>query len=123
MKQLLVIMLILMPLAGMADQIYRWTDEKGVVHFSSKPLDKSQDHELMPLPDAPTPTPGTRKTAFVESKTDDPQPQQTPERSSSQPTQEEIEYCKKLTANINTLNNSSRVRIKRDNGEFENFGR
>ena len=114
------ILLVLMPLAGTSDQIYRWTDEKGVVHFSSKPIDESLDHELMPIPDAPTPTPGSQRQETDDAKEAEQKAPRTVETSG--PTQEEIEYCKKLTTNINTLKNSPRVRIKKANGEFEILG-
>ena len=134
MKRLLIILLALMPLVGISDQIYRWTDEKGVVHFSSKPLDESLGHDLIPLPDSPTPTPGAQISVPDENNTDDQQPvesslqsssqspSQSSSQSSSQLSKEEIEYCKKLKINIETLKNSHRVRIQKANGEFEALG-
>ena len=122
MKRLLMIMLILMPLVGISDQIYRYTDEKGIVHFSDKPINEGQDHELIPLPDAPTPTPmqGKAKSESAESSTTEEKTEKTAEN--NQPTQEEIEYCKTLAVNMNTLENTPRVRIKKANGEFEILG-
>ncbi|OED42650.1 hypothetical protein ACH42_12005 [Endozoicomonas sp. (ex Bugula neritina AB1)] len=119
MKRLLMIMLVLMPLAGITDQFYRWTDEKGVVHFSSKPLDETQDHELIPLPDVPALTPGVQHSKSTKEETED-APQMSAD--APQPTQEDIEYCNTLTTNINTLKNSPRVRIKREDGTFEILG-
>ena len=117
MKRLLMIMLILMPLVGISDPIYRYTDEKGVVHFSDKPVNEGQGHELIPLPNAPTPTPGKTKSEPVEAKTQETQAERTAEN--TQPSQEEVEYCKTLAANMNTLKNNPRVRVKKANGEFE----
>lgn len=121
MRQLLIMMLVLMPLAGISDQLYRWTDDKGVVHFSSKPLDSDQEHELIPLPDAPTPTPGGLPSEPAEQEKVVEQPPQFAVEN-AQPTQEDIEYCRQITTNMKTLKNSPRVRIKRENGEYEILG-
>ncbi len=118
MKKWLTIMLILTPALVAAKQIYKWTDEDGVVHFSSKPVDETQTHDLVPLPTVPALNSGTtKKKAEAASRSVTKDTEFVSEE--REPTQEEIDYCNKLNDNIRALMITPRVKIERDNGEYE----
>lgn len=113
-------LLIILPLWGQAAPVYKWVDEKGVVHFSSKPHHEAEDVEALDAPASPQiggessdqNTNNNEDTSEVVEEVTD----------SKAPTPEQIEYCKILKSNLNTLKSSPRVRMKKDNGEFEILG-
>lgn len=112
MKKIGILLLILLPGLVISDQIYRWTDEKGTVHFSHKPTHEVSDHEMVKKPDFPEPV-------SSETKDQDEETQPEPVLEADVMTPELEEYCNRLRQNLNTMKSSPRIRIKRDNGEFE----
>lgn len=48
--------LLLMPVTGVAEEIYKWVDEHGNVHYSDSPLDGGEAVNLKPLPTMPMTT-------------------------------------------------------------------
>ena len=120
MRKRLLLLLIVLPLWVQAGPVYKWVDEKGIVHFSSKPHHEAKDVETLKNPEAPEmPHASARKreTANKES----PEAEKEVVENAS-PTSEQVEYCKALRNNLDTLKTSPRIRKKKDNGEFEVLG-
>lgn len=118
-KQLL-LLLVILPFWVQAAPVYKWVDEKGVVHFSSKPHHKAEDVETLEKPESPRMTDASGN----EDETAGEEGFDTTEEvvENSTPSPEQIEYCEALKNNMNTLKSSPRVRMKKDNGEFEILG-
>ena len=118
-KQLL-LLLVIVPLLGQAAPVYKWVDEKGVVHFSSKPHHEAEDVETLEA----TEVPRTDGASDKQNVKDNEEVSETVEEvvESNAPSPEQIEYCKILNNNLKTLKSSPRVRMKKDNGEFEILG-
>lgn len=126
MKKTLVLLLALMPLSLTlaAEDIYTWTDERGVVHFSAKPPRGNLNAEIMAKPDLHD---LARANKVTEDKTEDETAEEDNSGSQSvepEPrTPEEVAYCKSLASNLKTLQSSPRVRVKRPDGEYEILGK
>ena len=114
MKKIGILLLILLPGLVISDQIYRWTDENGVVHFSHKPTREATDHEKIDKPDI-----SHSEQASQEATTDKKETVPEPVLEADNMTPERMAYCDKLRQNLNTMKSSPRIRIKREDGEFE----
>ena len=116
----LLLLLVMVPLLGQAAPVYKWVDEKGVVHFSSKPHHEAEDIETLEAAEAPR----TSGSSDKQNTEDNEEASKIVEEvvESNTPTPEQIEYCKILKNNLKTLRSSPRVRMKKDNGEFEILG-
>ena len=117
----LLLLLIILPLWGQAGPVYKWVDEKGVVHFSTKPHHEAEDVETLEASESP------RIGGESNSQKDSENSEETSDTveevvENNAPTPEQIEYCKILKNNLKTLKSSPRVRMKKENGEFEILG-
>ena len=120
MKKWLLLLLVIIPLWGQAGSVYTWIDEKGVVHFSSKPHHEAEDVETLETPQPPR---MSKASSDQKAENSEENPETAEEIAENQPpTPEQIEYCKILKSNLNTLKSSPRVRMKKANGEFEILG-
>ncbi len=115
MKKTLLLLLTLLPGLLMADKIYKWTDTNGTVHFSHKPPQHSQSADVLDLPEFPSihGSSDARAVAEIVEKRSDTETSQVSEQASLKA------YCASLMSNMETLKNSPRVRVKKDNGEYD----
>lgn len=132
MKKTLVLLLALMPLSLTlaAENIYTWTDERGVVHFSTKPPRGNPNAEIMARPGLHDRA-GANNVTENQSDEEEVKEEEVKEEGVKEEnnesqrldpevkTPEEIAYCEALANNIKTLQSSPRVRIKRPDGEYE----
>ena len=117
MKKIGILLLILLPGLVISDQIYRWTDENGVVHFSHKPPREATDHEKIDKPEVADIS--NSEQASQEEITDNKETVPESVLEADNMTPERMAYCDKLRQNLKTMKSSPRIRIKREDGEFE----
>ncbi|WP_172806746.1 DUF4124 domain-containing protein [Endozoicomonas arenosclerae] len=103
-----------------ADRIFKWVDENGTTHYSSRPPLANVDTEVITSLDEPDedmsekPLPSGVPSADSESTSNDPsKPDQNPEV---------LAYCKKLKDNLETLDSEDQVRLNKTDGSFEILG-
>ena len=111
---LILIPVILVPVSGQAAPVYKWTDDRGVIHYSAKP-----HHEIENIETIETPDYSERTNISTDSENEAMDTDQPEEVENNTPSPEQLARCKVLKSNLNTLKSSPRVRIKRENGEFE----
>lgn len=125
MNQLLLTCLLLLSGLAAADKVYKWVDENGTTHYSSRPPLIETDTEIIMTPDEPD------EKVLIEKKdvTDSTEPTEAktepalPEGTSSVPVNPEVvAYCEKLDKNLMVLNSEERIRLKREDGSFEILG-
>ncbi|MGI9282724.1 MAG: DUF4124 domain-containing protein [Endozoicomonas sp.] len=102
-----------------ADRIFKWVDENGTTHYSSRPPLVNVDTDVISTLDEPYEGSDDKLPAGVpsvesESTSQDPsQPDQNPEV---------LAYCKKLTENLKVLDSEDQVRLNKTDGSFEILG-
>lgn len=117
MIQRLLPLLAILPLLGQAGPVYKWVDEKGVVHFSSRHHHEAEDVETLEVTESPR---ISTVSVDEDKKANDHSTEVTEEVTGNNSlSSEQIEYCKVLKSNLSTLKSNSRVRMKNDNGEFD----
>ena len=116
----LLLLLIILPMWIQAGSVYKWVDEKGVVHFSSKPHYEAEDVETFEASKSPRigGEPNEQDSQNNEESTE----ANEENVDNSEPTPEQIEYCNILKSNLKTLKSSPRVRMQKENGEYEILG-
>lgn len=118
-KQLL-LLLIILPLWVQAGSVYKWVDEKGVVHFSSKPHHEAEDVEMVDASESPR-IGGEAERQDSQNNNESTEPVKEVVDNSA-PTPQQLEYCNALKSNLKTLNSSPRVKKQKPNGEYEVLG-
>lgn len=95
-----------------AEKIYKWIDEKGTAHYSSRPPLVNVDTEIISTvnehkeePEDPPPSAESESTPKNPSET-----RQNPEV---------LAYCNTLSANLETLDSDDQVRLDKADGSFE----
>ena len=121
MKQLLFLIALMLSSAAIAEPIYKWKDNKGVVHFSTTPPEQQNNTETIAKPDPQRISNGDSQMTQnkEDSETAVKKQAEEPIEEPQQKTEEELAYCKSLKGNIAMLKSSPRVRIKNKNGEYE----
>lgn len=127
-KWLLPLFLIFFPPWVQAGSVYKWVDEKGVVHFSSKPLNEAEPESIQTLerlqPSVSTNEPERRsETPRVSPLETVEEVQQEGEviQINSQHN-EQTRYCNSLKFNLNALKTSDQVRRRNERGELVVLG-
>ncbi|WP_257281777.1 DUF4124 domain-containing protein [Endozoicomonas sp. ISHI1] len=97
-----------------AEKIFKWVDESGTVHYSSRPPLVNVDTEVISTldeqekePEEPHPPVDSEPESIAEN----------PPQSVHPP--EVLAYCKTLSANLETLNSDDQVRVNKADGSFE----
>lgn len=93
---------------AMADKLYKWTDAKGVTHYSQHPAANVKNEVIIPKTghsdpvthSVPTSTINTNSSAAAKASLKDP------------------ERCANARKNLDTLKTFARIKVKEDNGEF-----
>lgn len=95
---------------AMADKLYKWTDDKGVTHYSQHPAANVKNEVIIPKTGhsdpvtytAPTSTPthNANSSAAAKASLKDP------------------ERCANARKNLDTLKTFARIKVKENNGEF-----
>ncbi|WP_299735114.1 DUF4124 domain-containing protein [uncultured Endozoicomonas sp.] len=118
MKQVLFSIALLLPVLTFAESMYKWTDENGVVHFSTTPPVEQMETELL-----------NQQSPQLISNGAPPSPEEAPGSDTEQPTSsptislsneaEKNAYCSSLNGNLVMLKSTPRLKITRANGESE----
>ncbi|WOG28678.1 DUF4124 domain-containing protein [Endozoicomonas sp. 8E] len=95
-----------------AEKIFKWVDEKGTAHYSSRPPLVNVDTEIISTVNEHKEDPGDPPPS-VESESAPENPSQT----SQNP--EVLAYCNTLSANLETLDSDDQVRLNKADGSFE----
>ncbi|MES2824085.1 MAG: DUF4124 domain-containing protein [Pseudomonadota bacterium] len=93
---------------AMADKLYKWTDAKGVTHYSQHPAANVKNEVIIPktghsdpvTPTASASTANTNSSAAAKASLKDP------------------ERCANARKNLDTLKTFARIKVKEENGEF-----
>lgn len=107
--------------AAMGQQIYQWTDDRGVVQFGQQPPANTpyQKRDIRaPLPiggELRTPADPVTETDTTDADTEQRQQQRAEE-------EQRITYCAQLRADLITLENNPRLRRTNADGEVERIG-
>lgn len=95
-----------------ADKIFKWVDENGTAHYSSRPPLVNVDTEIITTPDEQGEQPED-PLPFVDSESSPEEPSQ------PAPDPEILAFCERLSANLKTLNSDDQVRLNKADGSFE----
>ena len=95
-------------------EIYKWTDDKGVTHYTERP---PKERESTTLKTSHNP-PSTPYSPTTEKKPEEVASAAEPEKTEEQKAQEK-EYCERAKSNLKVLNEHARVRTKNKKGEME----
>ena len=95
---------------AMADKLYKWTDNKGVTHYSQHPAANVKNEVIIPktghsdpvTQTAPTSTPAVNTNSSADTKASLKDP----------------ERCANARKNLDTLKTFARIKVKGDNGEY-----
>ncbi|WP_252178228.1 DUF4124 domain-containing protein [Endozoicomonas sp. 4G] len=95
-----------------ADKVFKWVDENGTAHYSSKPPLVNVDTEIIMTPDEHAEQPeDLLPSVDSEPTSEDP--------SQPAPDPEILAFCERLSANLKTLNSDDQVRLNKADGSFE----
>ena|SRR5690554_3451336 len=109
--------------SAMGQQIYQWTDERGVVQFGQLPPADTPYHQRDIR--APAPIGGElRKPAPLQTETDTTEADARAEQRQQQREQAEqlLAYCAQLRGDLATMQNNPRLRRTNADGEVERIG-
>ncbi|WP_257294496.1 DUF4124 domain-containing protein [Endozoicomonas sp. YOMI1] len=106
---------------AIAEPIYKWKDNRGVVHFSTTPPQQQTNTETIAKPEPQKISNGASQ--MTQNKEDSEavvkKPAEAPIDELQQKTEEEPVVCNSLRSNLAILKNGPPVRIKNKNGEYE----
>ncbi|NBB94044.1 MAG: DUF4124 domain-containing protein [Gammaproteobacteria bacterium] len=114
---LLLGLLVSPPVTGAEDTIYKWVDEEGVVHYSTRPPDGVDFVEMgIDLESNESPPATDAETTSSEQRPAEP-PEQ-PEMTEAEPDPEVVaERCRQARSNLENLTQRSNLTIRGDDGE------
>ncbi len=92
------------------DKVYKWTDEKGQVHYSERPPLGTQAEAIKPETGHSEPV---NYSLAVDEKAKEEKKAEAEKTSLKDP-----ERCKSARQNLDTLKTYARIRIKGDDGEY-----
>lgn len=115
---------------ALAERVYKWTDENGVVHYGSRPPANAQEVDSVDLKSAPPPPPPSGETSAQSSsaKVDTPPPEAVEVDPAVQGTQEfdqqiasqvKQENCRRARHNLEVLQVTPRVGQQQEDGSME----
>ncbi|GLS25384.1 DUF4124 domain-containing protein [Marinibactrum halimedae] len=97
--------------ASAATTMYRWIDDKGVVHFSERPpanVEAEKIRSITPVGNSPVQPPRDEQNDEENTSTSN----------QAAPPPVDRERCTKARENLETLNSFARIRVKGDDGEL-----
>lgn len=110
--------IVLAPTAS-AGKIYKWTDEKGQVHFGSQPPSQTKAELVKKTLD--TPSEGDTKADAQNASNPTSKTKSSEAVSSAAPSLKDKGRCELARANLESLKTFRRIRVKQDNGEYHDL--
>ena len=118
MKRFLFLLAVMLPVLAMAESMYKWVDENGVVHFSETPPNEMPDAEVVQQ-NSPQRISNEPPVNDASDESDNGQVKASGSGVSISTPEEKASYCRSLKSNLAMLETSPRLQLTQPNGEQE----
>jgi len=114
MRLTLLLSLTLFSFHAHSESLYKWVDENGTTHYSSKPVSQHGEDEKVPKPDIPMQGVGSSHKPEANGDNEG----NVKDQEQAQKKKDET-FCKQVSENITVLKSGSNVEVKKEDGSLE----